>query len=347
MNRAPVGPPSTSAPLTFDAASEAEHIVDALRLYVEEARPRCGLVVPMSGDSDSSLCASLAVRAVGADAVFGIMLPERESSSAALLAAVRWAEQLGIDYDVQDITSVLEVVGCYRRRDEIIRRAIPELRSGWTGKLLRVLHPGSADEPPRFGLAATDTEGRERESPLNGQEYRAILAAAFMKQRTRAMLAYYHADRLGYLVVGMADRLAHVLGLVAKVGDASADVMPIAHLHRQELRELAAHFGVPALHNGRSFGSGSLDPREWLDGRLSLPQEVMGDVLQAREDGQDAPATAAILGLPLDDVEGAFAEIDHGTAEAAYVHRPPQLIQRRVASHLASRGVDRWPASRG
>ena len=46
----------------------------------------------MSGGVDSSVCAALAVRAVGADRVFGLLLPERESDPQSLTMARAWAE---------------------------------------------------------------------------------------------------------------------------------------------------------------------------------------------------------------------------------------------------------------
>lgn len=338
MNPASRTPSPTSAFVNFDAAAEATRIVGTLRSYGESARPRRGFVVAMNGDVDSALCAALAVRAVGADAVFGLMLPERESSSATLLAAVRWAEQLGIDYDVQDITSLLEVIGCYRRRDEIVRHVIPEYRGGWAIKRVSLGDSPGVEGPVRFAFDAVDTEGGERSAAFTDTEYRAILAAASLKQRTRAMIVYYHADRLRSAVLGCTDRLQYGLALVKKNGDASADVMPIAHLYRTEVYELARHLGVPAnAHDRAPLGSAAPPSRDWTEWTLSLPRDDMDRVFRARDDGHDAAAAAQLLGLPVEQVAHAFGEIERGCLEAAYVQQPPRLLER--VGSLADRAL--------
>ena len=51
-------------------------IVDTLAARLH----RRGLVVSISGGIDSAVCAALAVRAIGASKVFGLLQPERDSS---------------------------------------------------------------------------------------------------------------------------------------------------------------------------------------------------------------------------------------------------------------------------
>ena len=70
---------------------------------------------------DSSVCAGLAVRALGPERVFGLFLPERDSDPQSLDIAREWAGILGIESAVEDIAPILEAAGCYRRRDEAIR----------------------------------------------------------------------------------------------------------------------------------------------------------------------------------------------------------------------------------
>ncbi|MCP4644447.1 MAG: NAD(+) synthase, partial [bacterium] len=65
--------------LTIDSRQEADRIAAALREQVVRRLRRKGLVVGLSGGIDSSVCAGLCVRALGADRVFGIMMPEQDS----------------------------------------------------------------------------------------------------------------------------------------------------------------------------------------------------------------------------------------------------------------------------
>jgi NAD+ synthase len=65
--------------LQFDAEQERQRIHAGIRDIVIGFRRR-GCVVAISGGIDSSVCAALAVGALGAGRVFGLLLPERDSS---------------------------------------------------------------------------------------------------------------------------------------------------------------------------------------------------------------------------------------------------------------------------
>jgi NAD+ synthase len=67
-----------------------------------------GYVVGLSGGVDSALAATLAVRAVGKEKVFGVMLPFRSSAEASLADAQLLAAQLEIESRTIDITPMLD-----------------------------------------------------------------------------------------------------------------------------------------------------------------------------------------------------------------------------------------------
>ena len=121
--------------LRLDAARTVEEIAAALRQQVGQVLRRSGMVVAMSGGVDSSVCAGLAVRAVGPGRVLGLALPERESDGESLVLAREWAAQLGIELVVEDLTAALAASGCYARRDAAIRRVTP-YGEGWRCKLV-------------------------------------------------------------------------------------------------------------------------------------------------------------------------------------------------------------------
>src|SRR5436189_6036300 len=115
--------PTTVSALEIDAPAAVTRIRDALRAHLATMK-RLGFVVGMSGGVDSSVCAALAVEAIGPKRVLGLFMPERESDPASLQLAQSLADQLGIDQVTEDIAPTLEGAGCYRRRDEAIRRVV-------------------------------------------------------------------------------------------------------------------------------------------------------------------------------------------------------------------------------
>jgi NAD+ synthase len=66
------------------------------------------------------------------------------------------------------------------------------------------------------------------------------------KHRMRMLLIYQHAEIHNLLVVGAANRTEWLTGTFAKWGcDHCADIMPLLHLYRTQLEELARFVGVP------------------------------------------------------------------------------------------------------
>ena len=84
--------------LELDPGLAVSQIIAALRMQLASVLKRRGLVVGMSGGIDSSVCAALAVRAVGPKRVLGLFMPEKESDPESLRIARAFAEQLGIEF---------------------------------------------------------------------------------------------------------------------------------------------------------------------------------------------------------------------------------------------------------
>ncbi|MFZ0987119.1 MAG: NAD+ synthase, partial [Xanthobacteraceae bacterium] len=77
-----------------------------LRDYVDKNRFK-GVVIGLSGGIDSALCAAIAVDALGADKVRGVMLPFRFTAQVSLDDAAKLATALGIRYEVLPIADAV------------------------------------------------------------------------------------------------------------------------------------------------------------------------------------------------------------------------------------------------
>jgi NAD+ synthase len=121
--------------LDFDCAREADRIAGRIRELLQGFRKK-GAVVALSGGIDSSATAALCVHALGKERVFGLHMPEQDSSRETLGLSRSVSEHFGFDSAEEDLTPVLESVGCYRRHDQAIRMAIPEYGPGWKSKIV-------------------------------------------------------------------------------------------------------------------------------------------------------------------------------------------------------------------
>ncbi len=112
--------------LDLDDAAEIARIELRLREITAQSLRRRGLVVAISGGIDSSVCAALAVRALGAARVFCLILPERDSDADSAARAQILVDHLGLRVLTTDIAPVLEAIGCYAARDAAVRAVLPD-----------------------------------------------------------------------------------------------------------------------------------------------------------------------------------------------------------------------------
>ena len=64
--------------------------------------------------------------------------------------------------------------------------------------------------------------------------------------RMRMVTNYFVANSMNYLVSGTGDRSEILIGYFTKYGDGGADFLPIGHLYKTQVRELARHLGLPS-----------------------------------------------------------------------------------------------------
>ena len=314
--------------LAIDAEREIARITAALRGQVGERLRRRGLVVAMSGGIDSSVCAALAVRALGPARVLGLMMPERDSEPASLALARGLATQLGIAYEVEDIAPILEAAGCYRRRDDAIRTVVPEYGDGWASKIVIAGDTLESDRLNVSALAVRPPGAGIRTVRLTPAAYLAIVAATNFKQRVRAMLAYYHADRLHYAVCGTPNRLEYDQGFFVKGGDGLADVKPIAHLYKTQVLRLGQALGVPDAIIGRTPTTDTYSlPQTQEEFYFALPALAMDLVLHAHDRRLSVAAAASELGLEPLQVERAWRDLEQKRLTTRYLHEPALLVE--------------------
>jgi NAD+ synthase len=313
--------------LKLDAAGAVDRITAAIREQVSKDLRRKGAVLGLSGGIDSSVVAALSARALGQDRVLALLMPERESSADSLSLGRFVADHLGIATIVEDITAILEGAGCYRRRDEMIRKVIPEYGPGYECKIVL---PGLLDgESYRiFSVVVQAPDGRQSKARLTPEAYHGVVAATSFKQRVRKMMEYYHADRLNYAVLGTPNRQEYDQGFFVKNGDGAADLKPIAHLYKTQVYQLAEYLGIPEDIRSRppttDTYSMSQSQEEFY---FSLPYDKMDLCLYGRNHGVPAADVARAAGLTADQVDAVYRDIASKRRSTRYQHMRPLLVE--------------------
>jgi NAD+ synthase len=275
---------------------------------------------------DSSVCGALAVRALGASKVFGLLLPEHDSSSSSADLGTQVAEQLGIKYQLEHIGPTLEAIGCYRWRDDTMRAVFPDYAPGWKSKI--AIAGGSQGRVNFFKLVVQSPTGEVFEKRLPIREYLQIVSATNFKQRIRKTVEYFHADRLNYAVIGTPNRLEYDQGFFVKNGDGAADIKPIAHLYKTQVYALARHLNLPdAVCNAMP----TTDTYSMAQGQdefyFALPHQQMDVALWAHNHRVPVAELAAALNIDTEHAAFIYSDIEAKRRATQYLHARPMLVE--------------------
>ena len=249
----------------------------------------------------------------------------RRRSARPRISASSWLGALGARTVEEPITDALEGLGCYRRRDEAIRRVFPDYEPSWRHKLVRSAPTGGIIF---FSLVVERPDGTEEPRRMPPDAYRELISATNMKQRVRKLLEYTWADRLGYAVIGTPNLLEYDQGFFVKGGDGLADVKPIARLYKSQ---------VYAARPRARAARGDRHPRP--DDRDFQPAADAGGVLLRPPVRPHGPAAcggthtsveprelSGRVGLEPEDVEAAYREIERRRVATEYLHAPAILL---------------------
>lgn len=305
--------------LEYNKSVELDKITSRIKQILRENLHKRGLVIAMSGGIDSSVSAALSVRALGATKVFGLLLPEQDSSSDSVRRGKILAEHLGIEYMVHDIAPTLEAIGCYKWRDDAIRKVFPDYSDGWKNKI--AITGGMEGKVNHFNLIVQSPDGKLMQERLGLREYLQIVAATNHKQRIRKTLEYFHADRLNYAVVGTPNRLEFDQGFFVKNGDGSADIKPIAHLYKSQVYDMAKYLGLPedicsAIPTTDTYSL----PQGQDEFYFALPYAKMDLALWAYNNQVSVSELANFLSISTEQAIWIFKDIENKRNIAKYLH---------------------------
>lgn len=300
-------------------------ITENLRNDVFNVLRRKGAIVGISGGIDSSVTLALAVKALGAEKVIGIIMPENDSSPESKILALQLAEKFEVQTIEENMTAALEGFDCYNRRDEAVKSVIPEFNPK-TDKFKIEIRQNilNVKLPPVFNVTVYFENGTVESKMLPLKAYLQIVAASNFKQRSRMSMLYYHAEANHFAVVGTPNKHEVKQGFFVKYGDGGADVMPIGHLYKTQVYELAEFLGIPKEIINRTPTTDTYTAEQTQeDFFYQLPFETMDILWYGWENGFTAEEVAKETGYSAEEISNVFTSFERKMKTTKYLRMPP------------------------
>jgi len=129
------------------------------------------------------------------------------------------------------------------------------------------------------------------------------LSKGNIKARARMICLYYYANHQNRIVVGSSDKSETMMGYFTKWGDIAADISPLMDLYKTQVRQLAAHIGVPA-EIVKKPPTPQLWPGQLAEDELGIKYETLDLMLLGFENFLTPEEIAEQVNLPAELVVG-------------------------------------------
>jgi NAD+ synthase len=270
-----------------------------------------GIVIGVSGGVDSAVIATLAVEAMGKDRVYGLILPEKESSPSSRELATSLCKKLKIPFSEVPITPMLESFGIYDRKLSLMRELFSQYDPAVHSTNL-FLPPGLTSERllavPSIRLS--DKNGSIATKRLSAPQYLTLMSLQNVKQRTRMIVLYMQAEKMNYVVSGTTNKSELETGYFVKFGDGGVDLEPIANMYKLQVFKLAEMLNID-----KKIVSRAPSPDTWShftsdeDFYLRMPYEILDQLLYAEEHELPLDVIKKNTGLEAGQIEWAEKHI--------------------------------------
>jgi NAD+ synthase len=277
-----------------------------------------GIVIGVSGGVDSAVVTALSVAALGPDRVYGLILPEKESSPSSRELGIDLCKTLKIRYEEVPITPMLESFRVYSGKEALIRELFPQYDPA--------IHTTSLSRPPMIAAEKVLNipslillKNREVISTkrLSASQFFSVLSLQNVKQRTRMIVEYMFAEKMNYAVCGTTNKTELLTGFFVKYGDGGVDLEPVANCYKSQVYKLAE-----LLHIDTRIISRAPSPDTWShftsdeEVSLRIPYDILDQLLYADENHLSKEIVQQSTKLDMEHIEWANKHV-HSLKNAA------------------------------
>ncbi len=148
-----------------------------------------------------------------------------------------------------------------------------------------------------------------------------------VKARVRMVLSYHYSNSLGYMVIGTSNRTEWLTGYFTKYGDGGVDLMPLADLYKNQIRQLAIHLDIPE-NIVEKAPSGGLWPGQTDEGELGIDYDTLDLILSGMDEEMSEEEITEALKVDLTTVQGVFRRVKANE----HKRRLPTVLRLRTVS---------------
>lgn len=315
--------------MNIPAEQETTRISQWIERQVLQEFKRRGGVVGVSGGIDSAVVLGLTTRALGRNKVIALFMPEKDSSGESESLAEEVATRFGVELVSTDISPALTALGCYDNLTAAIRETFPNYVPN-CDKVKLVLPDNLLEKPALnvFSMVLQHDGLPEQRKILSPRSYLGIVAASNMKQRTRMLTLYFHAESRNYAVIGTSNKNEHDQGFFVKYGDGGADLQPLRHLFKSQVYQLAKYLDVPQSIIQRTpttdtYSAGSTQEEFYF----RVPFDLLDKIWLSTESGMSALEIANDLNLSEEQVSRVVKDILQKKRTTEYLRTTPLALE--------------------
>ncbi|MEM2121518.1 MAG: NAD(+) synthase, partial [Candidatus Woesearchaeota archaeon] len=199
------------------------------------------IVLGVSGGLDSSVVLKLCSKVVDNKKILALIMPDKDTNKKHLRDALKIVKQLGVNHKIINITKHQKVFGTYSLsfyNKFFIPRIISE-------KLSKKAYSFYSEKTGKTPFLDSMLSNKNSKKVFFSKYVTNINAYYRIKHRIRMLLLYKYAELNNGLVVGAANKTELLTGFFVKHGcDDSTDIMPIIHLYKTQVRELAKYLEI-------------------------------------------------------------------------------------------------------
>jgi len=148
------------------------------------------------------------------------------------------------------------------------------------------------------------------------------LSVGNLKPRLRMMISYHYANALNRMVIGSSNKTEYLMGYFTKYGDGGCDLLPLADLYKNQIRQIARALGIPKEIIEKTPSAG-LWPGQTDEDEMGASYDTIDLILFGTENGLGEEEISSQL-----NVEIGVVERIHGMVKRSGHKRRLPLILR-------------------